>query len=370
LKKRVFFPLFCGVMALMLVFGFFIKTESVYAAAPDYTDPNSPEGVRIKNWTILQDMTIFGRNINNGCGPTAMAILLQFYNDLDTCHKGKYLPDALDYKSKDAPGAQSRADALRDDVNSRTTKILWGAFGNATRPINQRDGLNSFLDTYCAGLGVSAISGEATPYGHVETMVRNKIDNDIPVVLTMLNYNVATLDGEQYDTGMFLNGEAHTVVAYGYRGAWGNTEYLCHSGWVNSTDNDDNIIISKTDMWFSALNGFLYEFEYGYVYLDASVTPHQYIHNYSTHKHICTTCGYTLYDYAYINKTSVYHTFKCNLCGYTRQEAHSFITTYSNGKVVTMCQVCGYSIKSGPLPITLKKGGGSPLTFEQISAYK
>ncbi len=103
-KKRMILLVTCA-FALLLGIGIFGNQNkiTVYAASAPYNNPNSADGVRIDGWEAIRDMTIYGQNTDSGCGMTAMAILLQYYND-NSLYTGETLafPQRSPYNSVDA----------------------------------------------------------------------------------------------------------------------------------------------------------------------------------------------------------------------------------------------------------------------------
>lgn len=170
MKKKVV-TMLSLIMVFMLALGLSLNTVAAYAADLEYSDPYSDKGKRIRNHELLEQMTVFGDNsANNGidacCGMVAMGNLMQFYNQIDTCSKGNYIPESwIDYKSN-APSsftAQDRANNLRD-VFIYFTPQLGGPIAewicnllsidyseNASLPGTQKEGLNKISKLFLSG---------------------------------------------------------------------------------------------------------------------------------------------------------------------------------------------------------------------------
>lgn len=215
------------------------KTRTVHAATAPYNDSNSVNGVRIDGWQEFQNMETYGRNNDNGCGFTAMAILLQYYNDF-TISSGEILPDLLDYQHDSGIGGNNnRANALRQDLFDRTPRFLGGLgsaidswfnniqVGNATIHLNQRDGLNSFFNANSLNINAESADVDIAP-SYPLAMAMNKIENNIPVIMTILSYKYS--DASSSGSGTFFGGDAHTIVVYGYREINNEIQFLAHSG--------------------------------------------------------------------------------------------------------------------------------------------
>lgn len=113
------------IIVLIALFLCVDKIETKAAKAP-YNDADSTNGVRIDGWDVLQQMTTFGHNTDNGCGFTAMAVLLQFYNDY-TIRSGEILPDNFNYNLDTGTFENNvRANALRQDLKERTPRFIGG----------------------------------------------------------------------------------------------------------------------------------------------------------------------------------------------------------------------------------------------------
>ncbi len=51
------------------------RSIEAQATTAPYDNETSADGVRIEGWRSLKNMTTYGRNNDNGCGYTAMAVL-------------------------------------------------------------------------------------------------------------------------------------------------------------------------------------------------------------------------------------------------------------------------------------------------------
>jgi len=121
--ETIILGLIC-VVALAVCISFSIKLEEAPVAyAVEIVNSNE---TRIDGWRNLQSMTTYGRNTDYACGITAMAVLLQFYND-NSRWSQEILPDDFNY-NLDAGGSGNniRANALRGydgkDKNKRGEK--------------------------------------------------------------------------------------------------------------------------------------------------------------------------------------------------------------------------------------------------------
>ena len=125
--KTAFIILKVIFVSIVLFIGVWFETGNtiiINASTSPYNDANSTDGVRIDGWREFQGMTTYGRNTDYGCGFTAMAILLQYYNDY-TMLSGDILPSNFDYNLDTGTlGSNTRANALRQDLKNRTPRLL------------------------------------------------------------------------------------------------------------------------------------------------------------------------------------------------------------------------------------------------------
>ena len=205
---------------------------------------------RIDYSELLSGMNIFPYHTgHNECGMVAMGVLLQFYNDLPTKYQGQYIPDNMNYAKGNSSFAQTRADALRDDLIGRTNKFLYGWFGlqNATSPNEQFDGLVSYRDTYCQGMGIT-VNEWFLAYG-MKNKIVDLIENNIPVLVTALSFSYE--DG----TSVVSCDVPHAFVVYGYRYKNGSLQFLSHLGW---DPNEKGSVFSERWVNIDWLAGFVF----------------------------------------------------------------------------------------------------------------
>ena len=240
----------------------------IQAATEPYNDYESTYGVRIDGWREFQGMTTYGRNNDYGCGFTAMAILLQYYNDY-TSLSGEILPSNLNYKMDNGVfGNNTRANNLRQYLKDCTPRLI-GNLGqeiiqyfningldNATIPVNHKDGLNNFFQANGLNISASYYDSPLLP-GYDILFAMQQIAQNRPVIMTILNYKYGSIPTE---TGTLINGDAHVIVVYGYRQGDNGVQFLAHSGW----DTD-------TELWFSSYDTL--PFIYGMTFIDAPVIP-------------------------------------------------------------------------------------------------
>ena len=235
-----------------------IEANALESSVDDFSDAYSQNGKRINNSEILSNMTMFPKHSgNNECGMVAMGVLLQFYNEIETRNQGLYIPEELYYDSSYPGDQQEKANALRDDLISRTPKFGEGLFKNMTLPSDQETGLKSYFQEYCAELNVEVHSSGNN--GDVED-VKSLIDEDKPTLFTAVWYDYYNTEGEKLYEATAPN--PHTMVAYGYRYYAGQLQFLCHMGWNNGTSHSTEIWVSAASVWYGSI------FQYGYCYID------------------------------------------------------------------------------------------------------
>ena len=269
MKTKVFKTAITGsiicILTLMIGIGIWlnpINTITSYAVETTHNTELNVNEVRIDGWRTLRDMTIYGPNTDWGCGMTAIGILLQYYND-NSRYAGEILPNDFNYAlGSDENDKQARANALRgyslddiprtappgytterdDDLFRLTPKLAIGSLfdngDNATLSSHHRVGLERFFQIHCPNLNIG-IEEQTHVLGINSNTIKNQIDNNKPVILSMLLYN-DTYHGENPKQ------KFHVVVAYGYRVVDGKLEFLAHSGWE---------VENGTEIWFSPHGG-------------------------------------------------------------------------------------------------------------------
>jgi hypothetical protein len=236
----------------------------------------------INHSNIIRNIGFFGNNTDGDCGMVAMGILLQFYEQLDTHYNyGEFVanvnwdyiqvPENPTNRWQERQDKQARALAFNDEMHVHTPTLLGpigGIFGSpfSTTQAQHRIGFESYFSMRSPNVNVTPVTG-----GNNVATVRNLIDNNIPVLLTMINFNDSAEDGTDQNTE---KGKPHVVVAYGYRIINGITHFLAHSGWwtniFTGTYPTSSVPLGSA-RWFWPTGGFLEPFLYGYCYLD--ITP-------------------------------------------------------------------------------------------------
>lgn len=233
-------------------------------------NPTDLTGKRISDSNIIANMSLFPiHDGKNGCGMVAMSILLKYYDELKTINQNKMITNQnWRYDSNRTAGGTpenilkynenlEKANNLRDEITKLTPKILGGWFGidNMTLPYQHHEGLTKYFDKHAPNISKNIYYGSSED---VLPDVRAILDNDIPVILTLMNYIVTNNYNIDEPGG---KNKAHVVVAHGYRIIDGKVQYLVHTGWRPGSK-------AETSKWVKATGNILEPFIYGYAYID------------------------------------------------------------------------------------------------------
>jgi hypothetical protein len=303
-----------------------------------------PKEVVIQNEKFIKDEFFFKNfiieetyNVYGTCGYVSAAILLSYY---DNFYNSDIVPDKINGTITTKTSSATEIDIKNISNGPGPTKgfhdslVDFGASkgyqtwltASATKNI-----MNSFVSQY-SSIGSNKLEGTSVNglfNSKVITQMKEKIDDNIPVIVCMISYKYY-LEGEGTKVSDSME-NPHIVVLTGYRETSDGIYFSSHFGWDGS---------NSSRAWVKPLR--VYDYTY-MTYTGDHQHSDKYLFPHENHVIKLCPCQDITDNFTLVSSTETYDIFKCNRClSIIGNQEHQFVEVinFDGTSHILKCEYC------------------------------